>query len=1066
MIIKIIKIITPKKKKERTMINRLIRFSVDHAYSVIALTIIIFISGLIAFQSLPIDAVPDITNNQVQINTTIEGLSPEEIERQITYTIEISMRGIPNVEQVRSLTRFGLSQVTVVFKEKVDIYRARQLVSERLQGVLPELPQGAEAKLGPVSSGLGEIFQYVIDFEKPEKDPIKRFTQLMELRSIQDWIIKPKLMTLEGVAEVNTTGGYEKQYHVQPDPKKMSAYGIHFGDIHDSILSINKNVGGGYVEQTAEQFLVQGIGQLSTIEDIENVQVRRLENFRIVRIKDIAKVTLGKELRTGAATYGGEEVLLGTVMMLIGENSRTVSLRVASKIKEIKLDLPKGVVLTEVYNRSDLVNATLGTVEHNLLMGASLVVVILLLLLGNVRAALITAVTIPLALVSTFLIMKPLGLSGNLMSLGALDFGIIVDGTVIVLDHCVRKISDLKKSFNRKLTKNEVKEAVYNATVEIRLAAGFGELIIVIVFLPIFALTGIEGKMFIPMAATFAIAVFCALVLSFTTAPALASLFLRGDSEDKEPAIMSKLSLFYEKTFLKAFRLKKIILSGAALSVIVGLYLLSIRGAEFLPQLGEGSYAFHMIRPVTIGLEQSIEYQKKAEEVVREFKEVDHVFGRIGTSEVATDPMGVNVSDTYMMLKPHDQWPKQNGKAHTYESLVQALIDKLNREVPGQTYLASQPIQMRFNELLEGTRADVTVKVFGPDVEKIVEISDEIRDLLVDVKGAGDVEIDISGKLPILQIKPKPNALASLGGSLTDVLETVTVAIGGKSAGNIYEADRRYPIIIRLEDTDRSEIESLRSLPVGLSSNTTTSLSAVADLNFVDRFAAIPRENGQRRAAVMINLRGRDTASFVEEGKKLVLDKVKLPLGYFVEWGGNFKNLETAKKSLSLLLPIALLLVLGMIYAAFKSFIETALIFSCVPLAWVGGVLSLYLNKLPFSISAAVGFIALSGIAVLNGVVLINFFNQLKSEGKTGYELISEGTLLRLRPVVMTALVAIFGFLPMMLSSGVGAEVQKPLASVVIGGIISSTLLTLYVLPLLFSLVEKYLKTVNSTKMH
>lgn len=1039
------------------MINRIIRFSVDQAYTVLFLTVTLVIGGFFAFQHLPIDAVPDISNNQVQVNSTVEGLSPEEIERQITYPVESSMRGLPGVEQVRSITRFGLSQVTVVFKDVVDIYRARQFVSERLASVLPELPRGTEAKLGPVSSGLGEIFMYALDYEKPADDPLERMKQLTELRAVQDWIVKPRLLSVEGVAEINTSGGLEKQFHVQPDPKRMASYGVHFGEIQEAIEKINRNVGGGYVEQTAEQFLVQGIGQLGSVEDIENVQVRRLENFRTIRIRDVAKVTLGKELRAGAATYNGREALLGTVMMLLGENSRTVSIRVADRVKEILPFLPTGIKLDVVYNRSVLVNATLGTVEHNLIMGASLVIAVLLLLVGNIRAALVTALTIPFSLLGTFLIMKPLGISGNLMSLGALDFGIIVDGTVIVIDHCVGYIQKQRTELGRALTKTEVKEAIYNASVEIRQAAGFGQLIIVIVFLPIFALGGIEGKMFIPMASTFAIAVFCALLLSFTTTPALASLVLSGAAEDKEPKLMQWLRRGHAKAFTWAFGKRKSIIAVSAAAVAIGLGLLAVRGSEFLPQLGEGSFAFSIVRPVQIGLDQSIEFQKKAEEIIKEFPEVENVFARIGTSEVATDPMGVNIADCYIMLKPREAWPQGEHGIHTYQSLAQEMIDRLNRKLPGQTYLASQPIQMRFNELLEGTKADVTVKVFGPDVDKIVEISDQIKDIVSTVKGAGDVEIDISGKMPILQVKGRDEAIANAGGSLNDVLETIAVAIGGQEAGKVYENDRRYPIIIRLNDSLRSDLNALKALPVGLGSNSTTPLESLADLTFSEKFASIPRENGQRRAAVMINLRGRDTASFVEEAQKLVSAKVKIPSGYFAEWGGNFKNLQSAKERLSILVPLALLLVLVMIYAAFRSVGETLLIFSCVPLSWFGGVVSLYINGLPFSISAAVGFIALSGIAVLNGVVLVNFFNQLKAEGKTGFDLVSKGTLLRLRPVVMTALVAVFGFIPMMISHGVGAEVQKPLASVVIGGVISSTVLTLFVLPILFSVFEKKL---------
>ena len=1041
------------------MINKIIHFSVYNRIIVLVFTVALALAGLYAFQSLPIDAVPDITNNQVQINTTIDGLAPEEIERSITFPVESSMRGIAGVQEVRSITRFGISQVTVVFKDSVEIYRARQMVTERLQGVLAELPRGAEAKLGPVSTGLGEIFQYTLDYKNPETDPGLRLKQMMELKSLQEWFVKPRLLTVEGVAEVNTNGGFEKQYHVHPDIKKMSSFGVHFDEVVSALEKVNRNVGGGYISQSAEQFLVQGVGLFKSIQDIENVSVKQLDSFRVIRLKDIANVTLGKELRTGAATHNGRETVLGTVMMLLGENSRTISTKVKDKVDEIQKTLPSGIEMKVVYNRSDLVNATLGTVEHNLIMGATLVIIVLFLLIGNMRAAVITAFTIPLSLLATFLIMKPLGFSGNLMSLGALDFGIIVDGTVILIDNCVRYIHEKRKLLGRSLNADEVQAAVYEAAVEVRVAAGFGELIVIAVFLPIFALTGVEGKMFTPMAATFAIAVASALVLSFTTAPALASLILKGNAEDKEPRLMTWVHKIYEPVLELSLRHRKAAIAGSVIAIVIGAGLFAIRGAEFLPQLSEGSFAFHMIRPVNISLDQSITFQTKADAIIKEFPEVRDVFSRIGTGEVATDPMGVNISDTYIMLKDKSQWPKSHdGKDHNYESLVNAIVARLEKELPGQNYLASQPIQMRFNELLEGTRADVSVKVFGPDLQTNMNLAKEIQEVVAKVPGAGDVEVDLAGTSPVLKIEPIEGALRKYGANSADVLSTIAIAIGGQDAGYLYESERKYPIVIRLAEKDRSDLQTIRNLPVALGANSTTPLSNLATSRFSETFGSINREDSARRSAVLINLRGRDTEGFVNEAKKIVEQNIKLPQGYYLQWGGNFKNLQEARSRLLVLTPIALILVLLMIYAAFRSVGQTALIFSCIPFALVGGVLGLIANGLPFSISAGIGFIALSGIAVLNGVVLVNYFNHLKTEGRSGKELVITGALIRLRPVLMTALVAIFGFLPMMLSQGIGAEVQRPLASVVIGGIISSTILTLIVLPILYSVFENKFK--------
>lgn len=1035
------------------MLNKLIHFSVYHRWTVLFITALLMVAGFFAFQALPIDAVPDITNNQVQVNTQVEGLVPEEIERSITFPLETSMRGIAGVEQIRSISRFGLSQVTIVFKEDIDIYRARQLVAERLQNVRSQLPENIDPMLGPISTGLGEIFQYVVDFKKPATNENERFQQLVELRTLQDWFIKPKLLTVEGVAEVNTTGGYEKQYHVQPDLKKLSSFGVHLDELVDALKSVNRNVGGGYVEQTAEQFLIQGRGLFQSIDDIKKIPVKTLESLQVVRIGDVAHIDLGRELRTGAATHNGQEVVLGTAMMLLGENSRAVSLRVKDKVEEVKKILPPQFELKTVYNRSDLVNATLGTVEHNLMLGATLVIVVLFFLLGNIRAAIITAFTIPLTLLTTFLIMKPLGLSGNLMSLGALDFGIIVDGTVIVLDNCVRYLKDSAQSLGRKLTFDEIKETIYQATVDVRTAAGFGELIVVVVFLPIFGLTGIEGKMFKPMAATFAIAVFCALIFSFTTAPAFASLILSG-KEGKEPFLMRVIKPFYEWTLQSSFKARKITLILGLLFVLSGGLLFMTRGAEFLPQLNEGSFAFHMIRPQNASLTQSLLFQRKADLIVKTFPEVDDVFSRMGTSEVATDPMGVNVSDTYIMLKPRDQWPERNGERASYSELTDSMVKKLNSELPGQSYLASQPIQMRFNELLEGTRADVTVKIFGPDLDRLMEISSEIKEVIEKVPGAGDVEMDQVGKAPLLSIVPNQERINSMGASTKEVLDSISIAQAGQEVGSFYEKTQRFPILVRLLEHDRRDLESIKNIPVGLTNYSVVPLYKLADISFEDTFMSVNREEAQRRSAVLINLRGRDTEGFVTEAMQKVEAQVKLPEGYYVEWGGNFKNLQSARSRLMLLTPLALVLVLAMIYVAFGNWFQTLLIFLCVPFALVGGVIGLILNDLPFSISAGVGFIALSGIAVLNGVVLVNYLNFLKVSGKTGFELIREGTLIRLRPVIMTALVAIFGFIPMMLSQGVGAEVQRPLASVVVGGLFTSTALTLILLPILYYMFE------------
>ena len=1047
------------------MISRIIYVSVYYREIVLLLTLLLAAVGWMSFQDLPIDAVPDITNVQVQVNTSVDGFVPEEIERTITFPIEVAMSGIAGVTELRSITHYGLSQVTVVFEEDTDILKARQWISERLQLMNGRFPKDVFPKLGPVSSGLGEIYHYSVETET-QLTGNERMTQLIELRSLQDWYIKPRLLTVKGVAEINTIGGYEKQFHIQPRPNDLIRYGIHFADIQNAINLTNQNMGGGYVQQTGEQFLIQAVGLFKNMSDIGGVPVKNLETYKTVTIDDIARVTLARELRTGAALSGGQETVLGTVLMLLGENSRTVSTRVDERINEIQKGLPPGFKIKPLYNRSELVNATLETVEHNLLTGAFLVVIVLLFLLGNVRAALITALTIPLSLLITFIPMRYFGISGNLMSLGALDFGIIIDGAVIVLDNCVRVIQERKRQLKPGMImrQSDLKSAVYDASVEIRQAAGFGELIIVVVFLPLFTLVGIEGKMFKPMAATFSIAVISALCLSFTTAPALASLLLTRNVADHEPWLMKQMRRLYSPILELGLKNRFAVLGGALVSLLIGIVLFFQLGGEFLPKLDERSYAIQFIRPINISLDQSLDLQAQSERIIQGFPEVARVFSRTGTSEVATDPMGVNLSDTYVMMKNQREWPLRDGGRRTSEQFVTALLNSLEEHLPGQRAILSQPIQMRFNELLEGTRADISVKVFGDDMEQLALYTKKIGEIIGQIRGAGDVEIELKGTSPILKITPKEGILKNLGVSRAEILETVSIALGGQEVGHFYEGVKRFPIIIRLSEDDRSDLNLLRSLPVGISSNSMIPLSEAANLHFEPGYSSISREQTKRRAAVMINPRGRDTESFVKEAKEIVEKTVQLPSGYFLEWAGNFKNLQEAKARLMIVTPVTFLLVLIMIYAVFKNIYKTLLIFSGVPLALIGGVLGLMLNQLPFSISAGVGFIALSGIAVLNGVVLVHYFSDLSKEGLRGEELARKGTSIRLRAVLMTALVDVFGFLPMMLSAGAGAEVQKPLASVVIGGIISSTLLTLVVLPSLYCLFEKQLMDIEDRR--
>ena len=871
---------------------------------------------------------------------------------------------------------------------------------------------------------------------------------------------------VKGVAEVNAIGGYEKQFFVQPNIDQLSKYGIHLDQLIEAIEKNNRNTGGGYIQQTAEQLLVQAAGLIKNIDDLKNISVKTLPSLKTITLGDVAEVKLDRELRTGAALVNGKETVIGTVLMLLGENSRTVALDADKKIQEIRKSLPDWVELRTIYDRSTLVNATLGTVKRNLLFGALLVVVILLLLIGNVRVAVITAVTIPLSLMSAFILMKYFNVSGNLMSLGALDFGIIIDGSVIVMDNCIRWVHEKAKSAGRTLTRKEVQEAVIGATKEIRSAAGFGQVIIVMVFLPIFALNGVEGKMFIPMAATFCFALSAAFVFSFSTIPALAGTFLSGKASKKAPWIMRQLERLYTPTINGALKIRTIIVSVGVGAIALGVIGFSLLGSNFLPQLDEGSIAVQFVRPTNLGIDQSVEMQRLSEEVIQDFKEVDLVLSRIGTAEVATDPMGPNISDTYILLKDKATWPKIEGNIRNKEQLIDAIKERLNALVPGQSMIISQPIQLRFNELLEGVRADVSLKIYGEDMDVITEIASQAAAILKTVDGVGDSEEETKGKSPVLRIIPKSKTINNLGMPKENILSTVETAIGGIEAGSLYEGVMRFPIIVRLDEKDRKSIDAIKKIPVGFSDNFTLPLGEVADVKVKETYSDIRREASKKRAAVLINVRGRDTESLVKEAQQKVEQAVKIPPGYFLEWGGSFKNLQEARERLMIVVPIALLLVLFMIFMAFKSVLQTAMIAACIPMALVGGVIALMLNGLDFSISAAVGFIALSGIAVLNGVVLVSYFNKLKLDGLTGDELIKKGTRMRLRPVAMTALTDVFGFLPMMLSTGMGAEVQRPLASVVVGGIISATLLTLVVLPIVYRILENKMEVRDSGMNH
>ncbi|MBI5568877.1 MAG: CusA/CzcA family heavy metal efflux RND transporter [Desulfomonile tiedjei] len=1052
------------------MIGHILKFSIDHRWLMIALTGLMAVLGVYNLGRLSIDAVPDITNVQVQVNAQARGLSALEIEQRITFPIETGLAGLPGLVKTRSISQYGIALVTAIFEEGTDIYFARRLVSERIQEIKGKLPPGIEPAMGPISTGLGEIFMWTVEALPEARKPDGTRYTLMDLRTIQEWIIRPQLRNTPGVTEINTIGGYDKQFHVTPDPFKLISLGLTFGDLMTALQANNANVGAGYIERSGGQYLVRAPGQVAGLEDIGNIIVKNVQGIPVL-IKDVATVHLGKELRTGAATKNGEEAVLGTVFMLIGENSRIVAQRAEKKLEEINRTLPEGVVTKVVYNRTSLVDKTIDTVKHSLTAGAVLVIAVLFLFLGNLRAALITALVIPLSMLFTATGMVANKLSANLMSLGALDFGIIVDGAVVIVENCTRKVNEAQRILGRNLTGSERIHVVWEASQEVRKPMLFGELIIIIVYLPILTLTGVEGKMFTPMALTVLLALTGALILSFTFVPAAVTAFLSGRTSNRENFLTGCAKRIYVPTLTMALKYRKLAVVTAVVLVAVTALAATRMGREFVPSLDEGDIAVHTLRVPETSLSQSIEFQSiAARTILEKFPQVETVFGRVGTSEIATEPHPPSIGDKTITLKPRDRWPDPDLPKL---ELVKQMEEEANK-LPGTNFEFSQPIRMRFNHLLAGVLSDVAVKVFGDDMDVMLHKAEEIAEVVKKIPGSAHVKVEQVTGLPILTVKLKREDMARYGLNVADVQEIVEIAIGGKTAGQVFEGDRRFDIVVRLPEYLRTNLEALKRLPIPLhrQENVVDSrllsavgaedrkhrffvtLSSIADLVVVTGPNQISREDGKRRVVVTTNVRDRDLGSFVAETQAAVREKVTVSPGYWIAWGGEFEQLLSAAKRLEIVVPLALFLILALLFVAFGSIRYALMVFTGVPLALTGGIAALWLRDIPLSISAAVGFIALSGVAVLNGLVMITFINILREEGKPVVEAIVHGALTRLRPVLMTALVASLGFVPMAIATGTGSEVQKPLATVVIGGLISSTLLTLMVLPALYALVE------------
>ncbi|WP_374014087.1 efflux RND transporter permease subunit [Pseudoxanthomonas koreensis] len=1047
------------------MLESMVRFSIRHRWLMLVLSLGLIGLGIWSFTRLPIDATPDITNVQVQINTEAPGYSPLESEQRVSYPIETALAGLPRLDYTRSLSRYGLSQVTVVFEDGTDVYFARQQVAERLLQIRSQIPDGLEPQMGPISTGLGEIFMYTVDAAPEARKPDGTPWTATDLRTLQDWVVRPQMRNTPGVTEVNTMGGFERQIHITPDPSRLVALGFTLHDIVEAVAANNQNVGAGYIERNGQQYLVRVPGQVGAVDEIRDIVLDRRDGLPI-RVRDVAEVGEGPELRTGAATQNGEEVVLGTVSMLVGSNSRAVAQASAAKLRDANASLPDGVTATAVYDRTGLVERTMQTISKNLIEGALLVIVVLFLLLGNFRAALITAAVIPLAMLFTITGMVRGGVSGNLMSLGAIDFGLIVDGAVIIIENCLRRFGEVQHRLGRVMTREERNDVTATATVEVIRPSLFGMFIIAAVYLPIFALTGIEGKMFHPMAITVVLALTGAMVLSLTFVPASIALFLGGRVEEKENRLIQWTRRRYTPVLAWSLRRRPWVLGGALALVALSVLLATRLGSEFIPNLDEGDIAMHAIRIPGTGLEQSVKMQLDVEERLMQIPEVERVFSKIGTAEVATDPMPPNVADTFLMMKLREDWPDPRKPKDV-------LIDEIEQAVaalPGNNYEFTQPIEMRTNELISGVRADVAVKVFGDDLDTLVDVAEKVEAVARQVTGAADVKTEQATGLPLLTVVPDKAALARFGLNPGTLQATVATAVGGEVASQLFEGDRRFNIVVRLPEHIRVDPAALMDLPIPLSDGAnadrsslepgwgtarTVPLREVATVENLLGPNQVNRENGKRRVVVTANVRDRDLGGFVTELQQRIAQEVEVPAGYWIDYGGTFEQLISASRRLAVVVPVTLVLIFGLLFMAFGSAKDAVIVFTGVPLALTGGVVALALRGIPLSISAGVGFIALSGVAVLNGLVMIAFIRKLQEQGHDLDDAVFNGALGRLRPVLMTALVASLGFIPMAFNVGTGAEVQRPLATVVIGGIVSSTLLTLVVLPTLYSLLHR-----------
>lgn len=1029
--------------KPEGLFDRIIQFAIRNAIWVMLFVMTWIAVGVWSYQKLPIDAVPDITNTQVQINTQANGYTALEVEQRITYPIETAMAGIPNLEQTRSISRYGLSQVTIIFKDGTDIYWARQLINQRLQEADGQLPDAVDPLMSPVSTGLGEIYQWVIKAKPDAKKEDGTPYTAMDLREIQDWIVRPQLQRVKGVAEINSIGGYNKTYIVSPDLKRLQQLQISLTEFQIALQENNENRGAGFIEENGQQLTVRVPGMLSTVEDIQNITVS-VKNGLPIRVADIATVAIGHDLRTGAATYNGEETVLGIAMMMMGENSRTVAQAVDAKIQEIQPTLPKGVEIETVYDRTSLVNKAIKTVQKNLVEGAILVIVILFVFLGNFRAALITACVIPLSMLFTLTGMAEQNISANLMSLGALDFGIIVDGAVVIVENCIRRLAEAQHHAGRLLTRRERFKEVFLAAKQARKPLLFGQAIIIVVYLPIFALTGVEAKMFHPMAMTVVMALLGAMILSVTFVPAAVALFITGEVKEKESRWMQALKRKYQQILDWAYQFKMVVVTLAVSILVLTGVLTTQIGSEFAPQLSEGDFALQQMRSPSTGLEQSLRMQENTEKLIlKNFSEVKAVFARTGTAEVATDVMPPNISDAVILLKPRDQWENPKETIDELRTRMQAFLEN----IPGNNSEFSQPIELRFNELISGVRSDVGIKVFGDDMEVLNTQAQAIAQKVQKISGATAVKVEQTSGLPVLNVDINHALAAQYGLSVKSIQDVVAASVGGQNVGQILQGDRRFDFEIRLPDSQRTA-QSLAQLPIQLPNGGLIQLQDIAKVETISGMNQVGRENGKRRVIVTANVEGRDLGSFVQE-LQATLKQQPLPAGYWLEYGGQFENLASAAARMQIVIPLALITIFVLLMAVFHNFKESLLVFSGVPFALSGGLVALWLRDIPLSMSAGVGFIALSGVAVLNGLVMLSFIKELREQFDV-HKATWQGAILRLRPVLMTAFVASLGFIPMAIATGTGAEVQRPLATVVIGGIISSTLLTLLILPIVY----------------